>query len=190
MLSAPLPNQRRVVSTIDDEGRSCLASDDRTLAELTTDARPGYRSVNVWRTIGAPAPISAPDTAEMHVGVQPPERGTVLRVIDFPPRPADPEERRRQAAASLQEIFSDARHDRDHRQSGMHTTRSVDYAIVLSGTITAIMDVGETDLHAGDILIQRGTSHAWENRTGSMTRVAFVLIDGRWDDEVADRNRS
>ena len=61
----------------------------------------------------------------------------------------------------------------------MHKTETVDYAIILSGEITAVMDEGETVMRAGDILIQRGTNHAWANRSGEPCRIAFVLIDGR-----------
>ena len=59
----------------------------------------------------------------------------------------------------------------------MHTTASVDYAIVLSGEIWAVMDEGETLLKTGDVLVQRGTSHGWSNRTAAPASVAFVLID-------------
>jgi len=58
----------------------------------------------------------------------------------------------------------------------MHRTDSIDYAIVLSGEIWALMDEGETLLRTGDVLVQRGTSHAWSNRTEEPARVAFVLI--------------
>ena len=60
----------------------------------------------------------------------------------------------------------------------MHTTDTIDYAIVLAGEIWAVMDRDETLMRTGDILIQRGTAHGWENRSGEMARVAFVLIDG------------
>ena len=62
----------------------------------------------------------------------------------------------------------------------MHTTESVDYAIVLHGEIYARMDEGETLLRTGDVLIQRGTNHAWANRSDDVCRVAFVLIDGKF----------
>ena len=62
----------------------------------------------------------------------------------------------------------------------MHKTETVDYAIILSGEIVAVMDEGETVMKAGDILIQRGTNHAWANRSGKPCRIAFVLIDGRF----------
>jgi uncharacterized cupin superfamily protein len=62
----------------------------------------------------------------------------------------------------------------------MHRTETVDYAIVLEGEIWAVMDEGETLLRAGDVLIQRGTNHAWANRSASTARIAFVLIDGAY----------
>ena len=63
------------------------------------------------------------------------------------------------------------------RHPGFHKTSSVDYAIVLSGEIYALMDEGEVLLRAGDVLVQRGTNHAWSNRTDEPARLAFVLID-------------
>ena len=65
------------------------------------------------------------------------------------------------------------------RHPGFHKTRTVDLAIVLEGEIYAMMDVGETKMEAGDILIQRGTNHAWSNRSGKVCRMAFVLIDSK-----------
>jgi uncharacterized cupin superfamily protein len=61
----------------------------------------------------------------------------------------------------------------------MHTTDTVDYAIILEGEIWALMDEGETLMRAGDVLIQRGTNHAWANRSAKTARIAFVLIDGK-----------
>ena len=63
------------------------------------------------------------------------------------------------------------------RHPGFHKTDTIDYAIVLSGEIYALMDEGEVLLKAGDVLIQRGTNHAWSNRTEEPCCVAFVLID-------------
>jgi uncharacterized cupin superfamily protein len=61
----------------------------------------------------------------------------------------------------------------------MHRTDTVDYAIMLEGEMVAIMDSGETVLRAGDVLVQRGTNHAWANRSGRPARIAFVLIAAR-----------
>ena len=51
---------------------------------------------------------------------------------------------------------------------------------VLEGELTLIMDVGETVVRAGDIVVQRGTNHGWANRSGRHCRIAFVLIDGEY----------
>ena len=55
----------------------------------------------------------------------------------------------------------------------MHRTETIDYAIVLSGEITMLLDVGEVVLNAGDILVQCGTNHAWVNRTNAPAVVAL-----------------
>jgi quercetin dioxygenase-like cupin family protein len=61
----------------------------------------------------------------------------------------------------------------------MHTTDTVDYAIVLSGEIYAVMEENETLMRTGDVLVQRGTNHAWSNRSTEVCRLAFILIDGK-----------
>jgi quercetin dioxygenase-like cupin family protein len=76
-------------------------------------------------------------------------------------------------------MFADAAHRPDQRHPGMHVTPTVDYAIVLHGEIYAVMDEDETLMKAGDILIQRGTNHAWANRSDAIARIAFILVDGR-----------
>jgi uncharacterized cupin superfamily protein len=68
------------------------------------------------------------------------------------------------------------------RHALMHRTSTIDYGIVLEGEITLILDDGETVAKAGDIVIQRGTNHAWANRGTTNCRVAFILIDGRFED--------
>jgi hypothetical protein len=110
----------------------------------------------------------------------PPKNGTILRIIDFPPEPKDPVELKRRLDATFGGIYADAAHDKTYkRHPGMHTTDTVDYAIVLEGEIWSVMDEGETLLRAGDVLIQRGTNHAWANRSGRTARIAFVLMDGK-----------
>ena len=64
----------------------------------------------------------------------------------------------------------------------MHRNQTLDYGIVTEGELTLILDRGETIVRAGDIIIQRGTTHAWANRSDRNCRVAFVLIDGQFVD--------
>ena len=60
----------------------------------------------------------------------------------------------------------------------MHKTETIDYSIVLSGECHMVLDDSEVLVTAGDIVIQRGTNHAWSNRSDRPCRIAFVLIDG------------
>jgi hypothetical protein len=174
-----LPPIRRIVTGDDAKGNSRIVEDARASAVRNVPARPGYRAVNVWRTEQTPAKINAADTTLDHQGILPPRNGTILRIIDFPPEPRDEGELRRQLDSTFGGIYKDAAHDRrPGKHPGMHRTETVDYAIVLEGEIWAVMDEGETLMRAGDVLIQRGTNHAWANRSASTARIAFVLIDG------------
>ena len=171
---------RRVVTGDDAKGNSRIVEDAPAQSVRTVMARPGYRAVNVWRTEGTPAKINAADSTENHQGILPPSSGTVLRIIDFPPEPHDAGKLKQMLDLTFGGIYQDALHDqRAGKHPGMHRTETVDYAIVLEGEIWAVMDEGETLLRAGDVLIQRGTNHAWANRSQATARIAFVLIDGR-----------
>jgi Cupin domain len=174
-----LPPIRRIVTADDAKGNSRIVEDAPAGSIRNVAARPGYRAVNVWRTEQTPAKIGAPDSTEKHQGILPPTGGTILRIIDFPPEPQDEGELQRQLDSTFGGIYKDAAHDRRAgKHPGMHRTETVDYAIVLEGEIWAVMDEGETLMRAGDVLIQRGTNHAWANRSNATARIAFVLIDG------------
>lgn len=174
------PPIRRIVTGHDSGGRSCIIEDGPSPAVRLVAERPGYRVTNLWRTVGAPANIDAADSIAEHQGVAPPTDGTVIRIIDIPPEATDAAVRKRQAAATFGKLFADAEHHlEDKRHPGMHITESVDYAIILAGELTAILDADETIMRTGDVLIQRGTNHAWANRSGAMARVLFVLVAGK-----------
>jgi hypothetical protein len=171
---------RRIVTGNDPDGRSRIVEDGPSPAIRRVAERPGYSVTNVWRTHGAAAGTDAPDDIADHRGVLPPRNGTVIRVIDFPPEPADPKEFERMIAATFRSLYPDATHQPDGaKHFGMHKTATIDYAVVLAGEVTAMMDQGETVMRAGDILIQRGTNHAWANRSGRPARIMFILIDAQ-----------
>lgn len=167
---------RRVVTAIDAEGRSYLLEDGPSPAAFALPGSP-FRSDNIWRTSAAPSPVDSPDGITAHRGVCPPPGGTVLRVLDFPPQVGSRDEQMALAAQVFATLYPDARHKPSDRSAGMHETDTIDYAIVLAGEIWAVMDCDETLLKAGDILVQRGTNHSWENRGTAVARVAFVLVD-------------
>lgn len=178
-MTAALPLARRILTGTNTAGRSCIIEDGHSPAVLLMPGREGYRNNNIWRTTQSPAPLGAVDSVREHRGVLPPPRGSVLRVIDIPPEHPDPAEARRQTAEVFAAMFPDAKHNAGHaRHPGMHATDTIDYAILLQGELVAILEEGETVMRAGDILVQRGTIHAWANRSQAIARVAFILIDG------------
>ena len=177
--SGKLPDIRRVVTGNGPDGKSRVIEDAPASVIKTVAERPGYRAVNVWRTTEFPCPVAAEDSVGQHKGILPAKGGTILRIIDFPPEPKDPAELQRRLHATFGGIYADAAHDKNARHPGMHATDTVDYAIVLEGEIWSVMDEGETLLRAGDVLIQRGTNHAWANRSEKTARIAFVLMDGK-----------
>ncbi len=173
---------RRIVTGNDGEGRSAIVEDGPPPAVITVPERPGYVVSNVWVTGETPAAIGRADASTAHRGILPPGNGTILRVIDYPPEPETREQFEAMARATFRALYPDVAHDPGAAaHAGMHKTETVDYAIILAGEITAVMDDGETLMRAGDILIQRGTNHAWANRSGKPCRIAFVLIDGESD---------
>ncbi|MCC5811031.1 MAG: cupin domain-containing protein [Ectothiorhodospiraceae bacterium] len=172
---------RRILTGHDAQGRSVIVEDGSPRDLRTMPEREGYQVANMWVTTDTPAKLEQADLSAEHKGVAPPKRGTVVRVIDIPPEPDDPEELERAVGAVFKAHFDDA-----HRSSaeggkpkhpGMHKTDTIDYAILIEGELTAIMDEGETVMRPGDVLIQRGTNHAWSNRSGRMCRIAFILVD-------------
>jgi len=172
---------RRVLTGHTAAGVATIIEDGLAPAVRTVAERPGYRVTNLWATHGGPAPINTDDDGLASLkGVLPPAQGTVVRIIDFPPDSKNPAELERAFNASFSHLFRDADHrPKAGQHPGMHKTESVDYAIVMQGEITAILEDTETVLRAGDVLIQRGTNHAWANRSDGFARICFVLIDGK-----------
>lgn len=73
---------------------------------------------------------------------------------------------------------------RGGKRTVMHRTRTLDYAVVIEGEVVLILDDGETVLGPGSVVVQRGTDHAWENRTDQVTRMAFFHLAAEFSDEL------
>jgi len=110
------------------------------------------------------------------VGRASPSCGSILRVVDFPPESAGGT--KVDNATILQEMGLSGS-STPARHAHMHRTKSIDYALVLSGEIDMLLDDTEVHLKAGDILVQQGTNHAWVNNGSEVCRIAFVLIDAK-----------
>jgi hypothetical protein len=171
---------RRVVTGVDDAGRSVVVSD--TIAPRHHDfaSIPGMSETLVWQTApGAPIPASAPDTTHEAPSLVAARGATNLKIVRFPPDsvfadPAfDPAAAAAEAAVAqpgLAELF-------EPDTPGIHRTPTIDYAIVLEGEITLVLDDGVlVPVAQGEVVIQNGTRHGWTNATSEPAVVAFFAV--------------
>jgi mannose-6-phosphate isomerase-like protein (cupin superfamily) len=113
--------------------------------------------------------------------------GTVIRINRFAP---ETEEIRNMSIEDARSAFEALGNEpastfgRGGHHPLMHRTETIDYAIILSGEITMILDDQDVHLKAGDTVIQCGTNHAWSNRSKEVCEVLFVLIDGKFNEEL------
>jgi hypothetical protein len=184
-----LPPVRRVVTGHDARGRAVIASDGTPPTVEEIAAVPGTSFHEIWSTDATPAPID--DEGDPTLGplvLAPPPNGTRIRVVDIPPDTVQDALSEAEVAAAFAQIGgSHAPQSGSGRHSLMHRTESVDYGIVLSGEVWLVVEEGETRLLPGDIVVQRGTNHAWSNRTEEPARMVFVLVDGVFADELRAR---
>jgi mannose-6-phosphate isomerase-like protein (cupin superfamily) len=66
----------------------------------------------------------------------------------------------------------------------MHRTKTLDYVVVIEGEVVLVLDDTEVALNKGDVVVQRGTDHAWENRADKVARMAFFHIDAEFSEEL------
>jgi quercetin dioxygenase-like cupin family protein len=138
---------RRVVTAHDHDGKAIVKSD----AVMTNvhALRSGNQNSLIWVTDETPCGVDGEeDPALRSIDIEPPEGGSVFRVLELMP----------------------------HKEAYMHRTDTIDYAVVLSGECVMLMDDSEVEMKAGDVLVQKATWHGWANRTGAPCRIAFVLI--------------
>lgn len=174
---------RRIVTGHNADNKAVIVSDAAPTHVQLVGGPGGPTFFEVWHTQETPALIQPqPDEADEPVLVlPPPQNGTRIRVIEFPPEGEAIRKLSGADAAAKFRSMGDESASTSHEGAPhplMHKTRTVDYGIVLEGEITLVLDLGETTVKAGDIIIQHGTNHAWANRSGAICRMAFVLIDG------------
>jgi len=167
-----------VVTGHDAQGRSVVLMDGDSQHSFLLEKAGGLQLTEIWETRSSPADNSgAKDAAEHERRIEPVGGGTVFRIIEYPPDSVrlatlDPD-------SFFPEMGAQAADEAQRRHPGMHKTRTLDYCIVLSGEIHAVLDEGEALLRAGDCLVQRGTRHAWSNRTEKPCVIAFVLVSAK-----------
>ncbi len=172
---------RRLITVDDADGRSRKIADGPSPDVRTDPARPGYRATRIWVTDRTPARIgSITETVDTPHTLEPPPGGSVCRVVTFPPEQGAP----RVSAADVQAFFSAmgspaaSTGGTAARHPYMQRTRTLDFCLVLEGEITLVLDTQEVSLKAGDTVVQRGSNHAWSNRSGAPCTIAFSSHDG------------
>lgn len=183
------PSIHRVVTGHNAQGRAVVASDGPLPTVVDIAAIPGTVFHEVWSTAQSPAIVdNGSDPTLGPLVLPPPHGGTRIRFVDIPP---DTPEFLAHGATRMHDAFSQVgdaaastvRADSPHPL--MHRTESVDYGVVMEGELTLVLDEGEVQLRPGSVVVQRGTNHAWANRSGAPCRMLFVLVDGRFDVSIA-----
>jgi mannose-6-phosphate isomerase-like protein (cupin superfamily) len=151
---------RRVVTGHDARGRSVVLGDGPPPQhhpmhgpEVGADFHEMWGDARVVPVLDA-APVGEPNERPFTIM---PSSGHLLRILDVYPLA------------------------RGGKRTVMHRTRTLDYVVVINGELVLILDDGELTLRSGDVVVQRGTDHAWENRGDTIARAAFFHIDARFD---------
>jgi mannose-6-phosphate isomerase-like protein (cupin superfamily) len=187
MTLAPI---HRVVTGHDAHGKAVITSNGPLPTVVEIAAIPGTVFHEVWSTHATPAPVdNAPDPSLGALSLPPPQHGTRIRFVDIPPDTADylahGAERMHAAFSQIGDAgASTTKADSPHPL--MHRTESVDYGVVIEGEMTLILDDSEALLKPGSVVVQRGTNHAWANRSGKVCRMLFVLVDGAYEPGIAE----
>ena len=181
-MTHPIKPVRRIV-TIDDANGKSLAIEDRASPDVRTDpARPGYASTRIWATTASPPRIEKQyrDALLSANMMEPPPHGSLCRIVTIPP---DDGWRRTVGAAAVAAFFAAMGSPRAAAGGTgaphpyMQKTRTLDFCLVLEGEVTLVLDDEEVALSAGDTVVQRGTNHAWSNRSDAPCRIAISSHD-------------
>lgn len=173
---------RRLV-TIDREPWKGTRLTDGPAPDIRTDpARPGFMVSRLWVTDSTPAKVVR-ETLHLPHTIEPPVKGSVLRVYNFPP---DSTWQGRVGKGEVDAYFRSMGSPGASTWSPasphpyMQKTRSLDICVVLEGEVTLVLDTQEVSLAAGDIVVQRGTNHAWSNRSDRPAIVSVASHDGKY----------
>lgn len=179
------PAIHRVVTGHDASGKAIVSLNGPLAKVVELDAIPGTVFHEVWSTSESPALVgNGPDPTVGLLSLPPPKRGTRIRFVDIPP---DTAEFLAHGASKMHDAFSqigDANASTVAAGSPhplMHRTESVDYGVVIEGELTLVLDDSEVRLLPGTVVVQRGTNHAWANRSGKACRMLFVLVSGEYE---------
>ena len=183
-MTEPIKPVRRIVCIDDNDSEKSKCISDAPSPDVRLDpARPGYASTRIWVTDCTPARLKdVRESLDAPHTIEPPAGGSVCRVVTFPP---DDAWKGKVGAKEVQAFFNAMGSPKASTYSTqaphpyMQKTRSLDFCLILEGEITLVLDKEEVQLKAGDTVVQRGTNHAWSNRSGKPCRIAFSSHDAK-----------
>ena len=177
--AGPVP-VRRVVTGKDANGKAVVLFDGPAL-NVRARKETGAAATHLWLSDSTPADISRADDAAGHyAAIPPPPNGTIFRIVEVAPEANITADYAARLDHARQAGLVPEGPARDHpRHPGMHRTRTLDYAVILSGEVDMLLDDSEVHLKPGDVVIQQATNHAWVNRGDEPCRIAFILIDAK-----------
>lgn len=172
---------RRIVTGLNERGESAVILDGHATNQGESPDWPGMGVTLLWKSARIPADNAGNvDAAAGPLQLMNSPRGTEFLIWQCPPlKDLDrltPEQRER--ALSPKGLI-DPDHADAQKHPGMHATNTLDFLVVLSGQVTLLLERGETTLHAGDTLVDRGVAHAWENRGDTPAICAIVNIGAK-----------
>ena len=183
----PLPPIHRVVTGHDTQGKAIAVENGPLPTVRDFQEMPGMVFHEVWETQGTPPRVgNGPDPTLGPFMHNAPKHGTRIRFVDFPP-----DSEAFTNSQQMKKLFDEmdeakgftTRDDSPHPM--MHRTESFDYGILIEGELVLVLDDSEVVLRPGSVVVQRGTNHAWANRSGQRCRMLFVQIDGAYDPAIA-----
>ena len=166
----------RIVTTIDKSGKSAALFNGMVPLKI---GGAGEGVATLWVTAKSPADFSwDKDRSGERKGFAPNPGGTQMLIVDFPP--VGPEVNNLDINTMMNAVGADApKRGLPPSNPLMHRTRTVDYAIVLSGEIDMMLDSETIHLKPGDVVVQQATNHAWLNHGKDPCRIAFVMMDSQ-----------
>jgi quercetin dioxygenase-like cupin family protein len=175
---------RRIVTADDENGKPKILFDGPAPDVTTDPSRPGYVSTRIWVTDRTPARMGGyRETILIPRTIEPPPGGSVFRVATFPPESSYMDRVGREEVHRFFES-SGSPGASAYTENGPHPylqkTTTLDFCMVLEGEITLVLETQEVTLGQGDVVIQRGTSHAWSNRSDKPCTIVFSQHDGKF----------
>ncbi|MEO9303152.1 cupin domain-containing protein [Acinetobacter pittii] len=181
---------QRVVTGHNQKGEAIILYQGETPNVKELAHAPGTFFHEIWHTTSSTIHAQSEDVSLDELMLPPPQGGSRIRFVDIPP---DHEYLDKLSSGSFAQAFeeigsqaaSTAKQNSPHPL--MHRTESVDYGIVMQGTITLVLDQEEIEISQGGVIVQRGTNHAWANKTNEVCRLAFILIDAEYEPALKEQ---